>query len=237
MTGEKTGRELEQILVDPQAMNSYAYARNNPIKFVDPTGEYIESALDVAFIAADIHALATQGASFLNIISLIGDVGGLLLPGVTGVGVGIKAVDKAIDVAKAVDKIDNAVDTEKAIVNGAEGVVETTKVVDNLAGGLPAPDFIVSPGGTAFPVPKGATGPGPVDTGKGFKYKGGNGGNGLHPDVSGFRMMDPVTKGKYQYPNGYGSYFKMEGLDEITLNPLTGQPISRFDPWWHIPAK
>ncbi|MEK7554834.1 MAG: LamG-like jellyroll fold domain-containing protein, partial [Patescibacteria group bacterium] len=236
LVGEKTGRQLEQILVDPQAMNSYAYAKNNPIKFVDPTGEYIESALDVAFIGYDIHDIRTNGANFTNVASLVGDIAGLLLPGITGVGAGIKAVDKTIDAVRGIDK---ALDVGEATVKGADNVGEAVRAVDDTiqGAGQSAPDFIVSPGGTAFPVPKGATGPTPT-RGKGFQYQGGQGGNGLHPDVSGFRMMDPKTYGKYQYPNGYGSYFKVENFDEITLNPLTGEKLlNPSNPWWHIPAQ
>jgi RHS repeat-associated protein len=97
-----------------------------------------------------------------------------------------------------------------------------------------APGFIVSKGGTAFPVPKGATGPFPATSGKGFQFIEGVGGNGLSPKVTGFRFMDPVTTGKFQYPGGYGSYFNKAGQ---TINPFTGQTISPSNPWWHIPAK
>lgn len=31
--------KLQEILMDPQKLNPYSYARNNPIKYVDPTGE------------------------------------------------------------------------------------------------------------------------------------------------------------------------------------------------------
>ncbi|MFO7575027.1 MAG: RHS repeat-associated core domain-containing protein [Bacteroidales bacterium] len=96
------------------------------------------------------------------------------------------------------------------------------------------PNFVVSKGGTAFPVPKGATGPIPASSGKGFQFIEGVGGNGLSYRVSGFRFMEPVTTGKYQYPGGYGSYFNKAGQ---TINPFTGQTISSSNPWWHIPAK
>jgi RHS repeat-associated protein len=32
--------DLSKLLVDPQQLNAYAYARNNPLKYVDPTGMY-----------------------------------------------------------------------------------------------------------------------------------------------------------------------------------------------------
>ena len=94
------------------------------------------------------------------------------------------------------------------------------------------PNFIVSPGGTIYPVPQGATGPLPVATGRGFQYIGGSGGYGLSPAASSVRIMDPVLGGKYPYPSGYGSYLNQAGQ---TINPVSGQTISPSNPWWHIP--
>ncbi|MFH0874190.1 MAG: RHS repeat-associated core domain-containing protein [Candidatus Komeilibacteria bacterium] len=37
---EKTGSKLKQLLSDPQALNSYAYSRNNPVIIVDPDGHW-----------------------------------------------------------------------------------------------------------------------------------------------------------------------------------------------------
>jgi len=33
------GEALQKLLTDPQALNPYTYARNNPVKYVDPNGE------------------------------------------------------------------------------------------------------------------------------------------------------------------------------------------------------
>ncbi|HET7474104.1 MAG TPA: hypothetical protein VFJ71_13325, partial [Candidatus Limnocylindrales bacterium] len=95
-----------------------------------------------------------------------------------------------------------------------------------------APDFVVDTNGVAYPVPQGASGPRPTRTGKGITFEGGAGGNGLDPRVDGVRIMDPRTSGKYQYPNGYVSYFNHYGQ---AVNPYTGSTLSRGDPWWHIP--
>jgi len=38
------GEELQELLKDPQALNMYTYARNNPVKYVDPDGKtFIDS--------------------------------------------------------------------------------------------------------------------------------------------------------------------------------------------------
>jgi RHS repeat-associated protein len=93
-------------------------------------------------------------------------------------------------------------------------------------------NFVVTPSGTAYPIPNGATGPEPTRNERGMQFQGGSGGNGLDPKTTGFRLMDPVTSGPYQYPNGYGSYNNASGQ---TVNPYTGSPnISKTDPMWHI---
>ncbi|WP_260426827.1 filamentous hemagglutinin [Burkholderia sp. Bp9142] len=97
-----------------------------------------------------------------------------------------------------------------------------------------APNFIVSPNGVAYPVPSGATGPTLANNGKGIQFQGGSGGNGLSPNTTGFRFMDPITSGPYQYPYGYGSYNNASGQ---AVNPLTGKTIPKTDPMWHIPGK
>ena len=97
-----------------------------------------------------------------------------------------------------------------------------------------APAFIVSRGGTVYPVPQGASGPIPATSGKGIQFTGGSGGHGLSPNTTDIRIMDPITSGKYQYPGGYGSYGNAAGQ---IVNPLSGQTIPKSDPWWHIPAE
>ena len=93
-----------------------------------------------------------------------------------------------------------------------------------------SPDFIVHPNGEAVPVPTGAVGPTPVDSGRGFQFTGGSGGHGLDPRVTDVRIMDPVTTGKYTYPDGYVSY---SNAADQAVNPWTGQTVSRDDPLWH----
>ena len=44
--------------------------------------------------------------------------------------------------------------------------------------------------------------------------------------------MDPVTTGPYQSQNGYVVYMNKAGQ---SVNPLTGQTVSKADPYNHIP--
>jgi hypothetical protein len=92
------------------------------------------------------------------------------------------------------------------------------------------PNFVVKPNGETVIVPKGAKGPFPVDSGKGFTFRGGTGGHGLDASASDARIMDPVTGGKQAYPNGYASYLNSAGQ---TINPFTGQTVGKANPWWH----
>lgn len=102
---------------------------------------------------------------------------------------------------------------------------------ENMSAGPQRPDFIVTPNGRVFPVPYGSTGPTPVPNGKGYEYSGGNGGPGFDPRVDTLRMMDPVTTGKYQYPNGYGVY---QNSSQQGIDPLTGNTVPNNSPIRHI---
>lgn len=88
----------------------------------------------------------------------------------------------------------------------------------------------MKPNGEMVIVPKGAQGPFPVESGKGFMFRGGSGGHGLSDAATDVRIMDPVTGGKYPKPNGYASYLNGGGQ---TINPFTGQTVGKSSPWWH----
>jgi RHS repeat-associated protein len=42
---------------NPQALNRYAYVTNNPLKYTDPSGHWLETAWDILNIAWDIQEI------------------------------------------------------------------------------------------------------------------------------------------------------------------------------------
>ena len=94
-------------------------------------------------------------------------------------------------------------------------------------GGLrPAPNFVVSPKGTTFPVPSGAVGPRAVvnssgeQTGVGFT----GGVGGANAQVSTMRLMCPApARGSSPgYPNGYIKYENAQGQG---VDPYSGRTL------------
>jgi uncharacterized protein RhaS with RHS repeats len=47
---------------EPQDWNPYSYVQNNPMGNNDPTGNYLESAIDVASLAIGIAAITAWNA-------------------------------------------------------------------------------------------------------------------------------------------------------------------------------
>ncbi|MFC3996534.1 polymorphic toxin-type HINT domain-containing protein [Nocardiopsis sediminis] len=93
------------------------------------------------------------------------------------------------------------------------------------------PSSVEGPGGEELPIPQGVAGV-PVETGKGLQYDIPAGTPGLDSRVAFVRVMDPVTTGRYQYPNGYIVYMNSGGQ---TVNPITGRTVPRSSPYAHIP--
>lgn len=129
--------------------------------------------------------------------------------------------------SKAETTYNFAVEKDHTYFVGSSGVL-----VHNQTGR--GPTFIVDRGGTVYPVPTGATGPTPVinpgGRQTGVEFSGGRG--GANGQVSSIRIMDPVTKGKYQYPDGY---IKYENLGDQGVNPYSGRTGPNSDT--HYPLK
>jgi RHS repeat-associated protein len=95
---------------NPMSFNRYLYANNNPQRYVDPDGQIIETAWDVANIAMGVGSTAANvaagnyGKAAVDAVGVAVDTLAMLVPGVPGgAGAGIKALragDKALDVTK-----------------------------------------------------------------------------------------------------------------------------------------
>jgi RHS repeat-associated protein len=121
-------------IYNPQDLNKYAYVRNNPYKYTDPNGEWLETGLDIGFLIWDIKEIFNDPYDWTNHAAFIADGVGTALPFVTGLGAGVKALTKgakaikgASRVAKTADKIN---DVRRISSKGSKSVRGAGKAVD-----------------------------------------------------------------------------------------------------------
>lgn len=55
----------------------------------------VDTIADIGFIAYDLYEIGTEGATATNVAALGADIVGAVLPGVTGLGAGVRAADAA----------------------------------------------------------------------------------------------------------------------------------------------
>ena len=121
-------------IYDPQNLNRYSYVLNNPYKYVDPSGNFVDTVADVAFIGYDIYAIIKNPEDSSNYLALAADVVGAVVPGLTGFGVAVKAAknaDKIGDAAKAITKTDDTIDAVRGAEKGVDGVTSAGGVSDS----------------------------------------------------------------------------------------------------------
>ncbi len=94
---------VDPVVADPSSgwnFNRFNYAANNPYKYRDPDGRVIDTVFDVGFAAYSAYTLATQ-PSWTNAGALAADLAGIAIPGVTGLGAGVRAAAHAGDAARS----------------------------------------------------------------------------------------------------------------------------------------
>ncbi|MCI5123315.1 MAG: hypothetical protein D3925_02260 [Candidatus Electrothrix sp. AR5] len=118
-------------------MNRYAYARNSPVVYVDPSGHIFWDVVDVLSFGHSVYSFA-KDPSWANAGWLAADTVGLLpgIPGASTVKMGVKGAGAVVDVAKAVDKASDAATVAKKAENASDvaqisskaEVLETNKI-------------------------------------------------------------------------------------------------------------
>ncbi|MEZ4103845.1 MAG: FG-GAP-like repeat-containing protein [Candidatus Paceibacterota bacterium] len=87
---DKMDSTVDIYLKNPQAQNTYSYTANNPLKYQDKNGEWLDIVVDVGFTAYSAYklgeAILTGGDVRGEATNLALDAGGALVPGVVGVG-------------------------------------------------------------------------------------------------------------------------------------------------------
>ena len=111
----------------------YSYTKNNPIRYNDPTGHWIESAFDIASIAYDVYDISKNGLNWGTGLALAADIGSLILPGVTGGGLAVRALSHADEVVDAARVVDAAGDAAQTINQGINTVQAANQVTNGLS--------------------------------------------------------------------------------------------------------
>ncbi len=101
------GGRPSSTLILPQRHNLYAYTTNNPYRYVDADGQFLETAFDIVSLGFSISAFYSA-PTLANAAAVIIDTVAAATPFIPGgAGVAIKtarAADKAADVGKVASK-------------------------------------------------------------------------------------------------------------------------------------
>src|SRR5207253_929371 len=92
----------DAIMFGGAGTNFYEYVINDPANWIDPTGRILDTLVDLGFIGYDLYRIVVdnifRGCDNLgvNLTALGADVGGALIPGVTGLGLAVRTA-KALE--------------------------------------------------------------------------------------------------------------------------------------------
>ena len=216
-------------LVDPQRWNRYAYARNNPLRYVDPDGRAIDTIADVGFIAWDVFdmgrsAYRGEGISGTQWLSLGGDIVGAAIPFATGVGAAIRAgnrIDNALEAGRAAEHL---IDAGQAAKRG-EAITDPARLLAERAG----------PTGHISPTEVMGRTPSQIDARAGEL---GLSPRGPNPAQGRGAYIDPQTGQQriLSHPNAQPPHAHVNSPTGQRVGP-SGSTVPRSSPEAHLPIK
>ncbi|MDD5095483.1 MAG: RHS repeat-associated core domain-containing protein [Dehalococcoidia bacterium] len=96
---------------DPQNFNRYTYCLNNPLKYTDPSGHFLDTLFDIGSAVYDVYTIIKYPTDWENWAALGADIGCAFIPFVAGGGVAVRGAthaDEAYDVYRGINQADNA---------------------------------------------------------------------------------------------------------------------------------
>ncbi|MDO3413390.1 polymorphic toxin-type HINT domain-containing protein, partial [Saccharibacillus sp. CPCC 101409] len=111
----------------PSSLNPYTYVENNPLKYVDPSGKFLDTIYDLLSTGYDIYQLA-KDPTWENAAYVAADVLAVAIPAVPSPSAAVrasKAATKAIDEGRVASKTTS---TSKSVAKACNCFTAKTKV-------------------------------------------------------------------------------------------------------------
>lgn len=204
--------------------NRYVYVNNNPYSFVDPDRQAPEGA--IRQINREFERTQSQGGSSASLQVILGRY-------VEATGGGGASALNVVQMTSAVVRaqINEGSSPSASTVAPAAAAALSAGMVGGVSAPPSSPNFVVTPGGTAFPVPAGATGPtaviNPGGSVTGAAFTGGAG--GANGQVTTMRIMNANPSN----PGGYIKYENSASPKAQGVSPYSGNTVSKTEA--HIP--
>jgi RHS repeat-associated protein len=143
----QTGRFVSKdpvsgLRANPASQHYYVYAGDDPANLTDPSGEFLDTILDLAFIAYDLYRIGTDNVVGTqdnlgdNLVALGADTAGAFVPFATGLGLAAR-VGKTANCAREGERLLPSAgidEVAKGIADwlGPDVIVSTNKAGDRI---------------------------------------------------------------------------------------------------------
>ena len=111
---------------NPLDWDRYMYSRNQPVKYVDPTGHWVETVLDIGFIVYDWYQINQEGWTLVNTVALVADIACAVIPIGTGGGPAVRAAmaggDAVLTYTRAATQLPDVIRAGQVVEKLAQGI-------------------------------------------------------------------------------------------------------------------